>query len=368
MQAGAHWFSFATDAETRKQALDELSFHALMGLAITEPDSGVSIVNGHALFEAVPAAPTKSSSTAAASPAHPPHPALPWFTRLVPRFREWDSKELAAHSSKCGVSYARAFSYQTCMMHAPHYLQWMLRSFLAAGGILRAPESFSILSDVWLSAGEGDVPDAVVNCTGLGGAALSDVPDAAATLQPDRGQTIRIRCPAITEIWRAPNVVSGSMPVYILPRGDGTVILGGTYDRGNASSAHDATIAASILARCSRLLPLLRDARNYEVLGHSSGLRPARRTGNQRIEVDESFAAAAKAKSKSLPPPLVVHCYGHAGDGFQSSWGSAFVVAHLIHQARPKLFETARSFHLQYAQLKTGVMQRATSKDLFAKL
>ena len=332
-----------------------------MGLAVTEPDSGVSIVNGHALFE--PAA--TSSSTAAARPS------LPWFTRLVPRFREWDAKELAAHSAQCGVTYARAFSYQTAMVHGPHYLQWMLRKFLEAGGILRAPESFEKLADVWRSAGEDEAPDAVVNCTGLGGARLSDVPDAASTLQPDRGQTVRIRCPLITDIWRAPNVSPGSMPVYILPRGDGTVVLGGTYARGDWSTAHDAAVAKSILERCARLLPLLRDPRNFEVLGHSAGLRPARRTGNQRIEVDESFAAKNTQKggdASSSAVPLVVHCYGHGGDGFQSSWGSAFVVAQLIHQARPQLFAASRSFQLQYTQLKTGVMQRAMSKDLFAKL
>jgi len=89
--------------------------------------------------------------------------------------------------------------------------------------------------------------------------------------------------------------------------------------------------------------------------------------------VDESLTAAAGAACASSragrPAPLVVHAYGHGGDGFQSSWGTALVIAHLIHRARPGSFNPEALYHLRGAsQVRTGLLERALSKDLFAKL
>ena len=52
---------------------------------------------------------------------------------------------------------------------------------------------------------------------------------------------------------------------------------------------------------------------NAEVLGHWSGLRPARR-GGARLELDETPDGKGRR---------VVHCYGHGGAGVTCSWGCA---------------------------------------------
>jgi len=400
-KAGAHWFSFAAaEGEVRKQALDELSFHALMGLAVTETDSGVSIVQGHAFYEQPGSVLPEGGGGGVVPPLGP----LPWFSALVPRFRLWTPAELAerAQPQNGGVLFSRAFSYETAMIDAPHYVKWLLRLFLAQGGVMLQGETLTSLADAWLppsssSSAKGQlelvtqkgvsknfnassalpVPQVVVNCCAMGSLTLRDVQDRG--MVPDRGQTIVIRAPQIRAIWRVP----GDLPTYVLPRGDGTVVLGGTHQYGDATTSVDPSVAESILSRCRRVLPLLRDPANYEVIAHGVGLRPARQASNttQRIEVDEQLSEraaatiAAAAGGSSTPSssaaaaaavrPLLVHNYGHGGDGFQSSWGSALVVAHLIHRARPQLFahQHAALWHLRHNQQRTGLIERAMKPD-----
>jgi D-amino-acid oxidase len=410
-KAGAHWFSFAAaEGEVRKQALDELSFHALMGLAVTEPDSGVSILQGHAFYEQPGSVLPEGGGGGVVPPLGP----LPWFSALVPRFRLWSSAELAerAQPQNGGVLFARAFSYETAMIDAPHYVQWLLRIFLAQGGVMLQGETLTSLADAWIpptaaaastkgqlelvtqkgvtknfsasSSAALPVPQVVVNCCALGSLTLRDVQDQG--MVPDRGQTIVIRAPQIRAIWRVP----GDLPTYVLPRGDGTVVLGGTHQYGDSTTSVDASIAEAILARCRRVLPLLRDTANYEVIAHGVGIRPARQASNttQRIEVDEqlseraaatiaaagaasagtagtSSSSSSSAAAGAAVRPLLVHNYGHGGDGFQSSWGSALVVAHLIHRARPQLFahQHAALWHLRHNQQRTGLIERAMKPD-----
>jgi D-amino-acid oxidase len=211
-KAGAHWFSFARTDETKKQAQDEIAFYALMGLAVTAPNSGVQIMRAHALFETPPSA----------------HLAKPWWHNIVPRFRVWTPEELAAKSQENGIQYVHGFSYETVMISAPHYLQWLYDDFIRAGGEIEIGE-VKHLRDVWdpklVSA--SNLPSVVVNCCGLGASTLDGVLDT--SMQPIRGQTIKVLAPGLADIWRAP----GKDTTYILPRGDGVVVLGGTQDRGN---------------------------------------------------------------------------------------------------------------------------------------
>jgi D-amino-acid oxidase len=342
-----------------------MSFHALLGLALLEPDSGVSVVRGHALFEAA-AATGLGAMDSSRNPC-----ALPWFSNIVPRFRCWSAKELAEKLRSCGVSYMHGFSYETVMIHPPHYLGWLLRQFKLAGGMLVEGEEFHSLSETWLSTPS---PDVVVNCTGLGSKLLLDVCDQ--SLTPDRGQTIIIRCPDITDIWRVP----GKLPTYVLPRGDGTVVLGGTHEWAGENVQPDATVAEQILERCARVLPLLRDPTKYVVLEHCVGFRPARSSLDtvQRIEVDEdltaeaarAIAASSTNEAAAVSSPLVVHSYGHGGDGFQSSWGSAMVVVQLCLRHRPQLFDHMRKhlFAMRHGQYSNGIVERAMKQEPRSKL
>lgn len=131
-----------------------------------------------------------------------------------------------------------------------------------------------------------------------------------------------------------------------------------------SDALHDPVIGADILSRCGRLLPLFRDPSNYRILNHSIGLRPARDSSQQRVEIDSRWSVGGSSSSGN-GERIVVHAYGHGGDGFQSSWGTATVVLHTIMQARPMLFQHNHNFHTKYSQLHTGILQRAGVKHPF---
>ncbi|MEP7026307.1 MAG: FAD-dependent oxidoreductase, partial [Actinomycetota bacterium] len=100
--------------------------------------------------------------------------------------------------------------------------------------------------------------------------------------------------------------------VYLFPH-DGTVVLGGTEERGNASREPDPATAQRILRNCTTIEPRLRDA---EIIAHKVGLRPARPF--VRLEAEE------------LGGRLLVHNYGHGGAGVSLSWGCAADAARLV--------------------------------------
>ena len=147
--------------------------------------------------------------------------AYPWWSKIAPRFRYWTTEELAARSKETGIKYVHGFSYESLMIHAPHYVQFLYRTFIANGGFVQLSELLHIQQS-W-DGSVSTTPSVVVNCSGLGSKVMGGVTDA--TMFADRGQTIRVFAPKVTDIWRAP----GRDATYILPRGDGTVILGGTH-------------------------------------------------------------------------------------------------------------------------------------------
>ena len=102
------------------------------------------------------------------------------------------------------------------------------------------------------------------------------------------------------------------MIAYVIPRSDDT-LLGGQAKPDDWSAVPDPAIAAEIIARCSRLVPEVTNAR---VLEHLVGLRPGR--------------SSVRVEAESTPAGLVVHNYGHGGAGVTLSWGCAEEVVRLV--------------------------------------
>ena len=90
----------------------------------------------------------------------------------------------------------------------------------------------------------------------------------------------------------------------ILPHGDHVVLGGG--QRRSDDTTPDPAEEADVLARCVAIEPALAAA---EVLEHTVGLRPGR--------------AAPRVAAERRGDTLVVHNYGHAGNGVMLSWGCA---------------------------------------------
>jgi D-amino-acid oxidase len=148
--------------------------------------------------------------------------------------------------------------------------------------------------------------DAVVNCAGLGARGLAGD----ATLTAVRGQVVRVTAPDVQE-W----LLDQSDPqrlVYVVPR-ENDVVLGGTAQEGAEDMTPDPATTDAILARCSALVPALRDA---PAVGVAVGLRPVR--PEVRLEAEGR----------------VVHCYGHGGAGVTLAWGCAGEVAALLGAGR----------------------------------
>lgn len=83
----------------------------------------------------------------------------------------------------------------------------------------------SALTDVTAELALEDVPDVIVNCTGLGSLSLNDVKDEA--LYPTRGQLCVIRAPWMKY---GKTFTGKGTTSYTIPRSSGLVIVGGTRD------------------------------------------------------------------------------------------------------------------------------------------
>jgi D-amino-acid oxidase len=72
-------------------------------------------------------------------------------------------------------------------------------------------------------------------------------------------------------------------------------------------------LGQTIIQRCCALCPQLGTPSEVEkmIISRNIGLRPSRK-GGVRIEVEKRRDAWGQVP--------VVHCYGHAGAGYQSSW------------------------------------------------
>lgn len=121
---------------------------------------------------------------------------------------------------------------------------------------------------------------------------------------------------------------------YIIPRPDGTVILGGCKLLGHDSLSPSIPLARTILEHCYALCPALDGSgqqqlgiQGIDVLRHNVGLRPSRR-GGPRLEKETVPIPVGKGIRPANPScasddmgqsGVVVHAYGIGGAGYQVS-------------------------------------------------
>jgi D-amino-acid oxidase len=204
----------------------------------------------------------------------------------------------------------------------------------------------------------------VVNCTGLGALTLGGVLDG--KVFPARGQIVLVRndpkgmfvtsgtddgADEATYIMHRASgklctkllfVVSGawhsSTPILLdlsfshykwtksLANGyytGGGTILGGCLQHNNWESQPCPNLAVRIMKRSVAVCPALADGKGIDglsIIRHGVGLRPMRE-GGPRVE------------KELIDGVYTVHCYGHGGYGYQSSYGSAYMVNHLVNEA-----------------------------------
>ncbi|KAL1739874.1 hypothetical protein HDZ31DRAFT_48613 [Schizophyllum fasciatum] len=324
--AGAHHLSFADDDDLRQQTWDKRTFDVMMAEENTEGDASTILKLRQVEYYA-----TEGQTH------------IKFFEQL-PDFRVHDKDELPPFA-------VHAVSFTSLTMDTGPYLAKLVNRLEGLGGIVRRA-TLTSLADALFICPEAS---AVINCTALGSASLTDVKDAG--VYPLRGQVVVLNAPWCRAEGRTLQVGAlsadggeGGERTYIIPRKSGQVIIGGTREENDWYASAHAELAEprpetteDIKRRALILYPELVPEKG-RISGRSPvpsdlddivarvvvGFRPAR-TGGTRLERGEDIMSG----QKKIP---VVHNYGHSGAGWQSCWGCAEDVVAIVEQSiRPAI-------------------------------
>ncbi|KAF3061618.1 D-amino-acid oxidase [Daldinia childiae] len=237
----------------------------------------------------------------------------PWYKTLFDDFRELSKDELPK-------GMASGCEFGSACINVMLYLPWLLGKCRANGVVFRRGQLKHISEAASLSH-TGEKADVVINTTGLSASKLGGVMDK--NLVPVRGQIVVVRNEAPYMLTKSGTDDAADELCYIMMRaaGGGT-ILGGTYQKGHWESQPDPNIAMRIMRRAVEMMPELVDGKGVDeldIIRHGVGLRPYRE-GGVRIEKER------------IGDTWVVHNYGHAGWGYQGSYGCAEDAAGLVNE------------------------------------
>ncbi|MBK8097342.1 MAG: FAD-dependent oxidoreductase [Planctomycetes bacterium] len=269
--AGAIWYPFLADPRERVLGWSAATFRMLAQLA-DNAATGVQMQPVVEVFQR-------------------PDPEL-WWRSAVDRLAMVPGHELPA-------PYQAAAQATVPVCDTTIYLPWLLHQVRARGGtmvrrsVVAFDEAFAVAS-------------VVVNCTGLGAAALCNDP----SVRPVRGQVVLARS---TPVRFALIDDDHGRPVYVLPRRH-DLVLGGTAQFDDTRLQPDDDDTAKILAAVRARMPELREVAATTV---RVGLRPHR--PEVRLELER------------LPGNRrLAHNYGHGGSGYTLAWGCAQEIATLL--------------------------------------
>ncbi|EPQ30386.1 uncharacterized protein PFL1_01912 [Pseudozyma flocculosa PF-1] len=317
--AGANWCTFAKTPQEQRR--DHATFRRWTQLNKTLPDETMAMMDFTHFFDQREEL---------------------WFRDVV-----FDFKEIPAiPGSQYGTSY-RSFT-----ISVPNYTAWLVSELTSASPRhikpsgsrpLRPPVTIQRTSTVASLADAASLHPAsslIINATGLGAAALDDVRDAA--VHPIRGQTLLVSVPAFTGKDSIARCVMkpGQPTLYVIPRAQsGLVILGGSFEVGSDQKSPNDAMTDRILEGCVDICPQLlwqdpqgrrrhadwKELKQKGLVGINVGLRPGRE-GGARVERGD------KVRGRSGSAVDVIHAYGIAASGYQSSFGIAEEVAQLVEQ------------------------------------
>ncbi|KAJ3732582.1 FAD dependent oxidoreductase [Lentinula guzmanii] len=260
---------------------------------------------------------------------------------FMPDFRQLRPDELVSGASQ-------GFACTAITFDIPRYLPYLLARFTSGGGtIVRG--AVGHIQQV-LEGGAGifanpnssrkySPPDAVILCVGLGARFLGGIEDK--DVIPIRGQTVLLRAPWVHIMPTLRDLKDGFNPPYVIPRKGGDVIVGGTFHLDDWYPHPRLEITERILSKGLKLCPDLAppevraereptvdDLRSL-ILDVGVGFRPYR-NGGVRVGVEWMDSSPLKNQSKKVP---VVFNYGHGGNGYQASWGSAQIALEYLEGA-----------------------------------
>lgn len=299
----------AADQRWERRTWPELS-----RLAAEVPEAGIHFQNCRILRREVDANnPEKNGYD-------PLFDADPWYIDLFPDHRVLTGEELPE-------GYVDGAEFTSVCLNTAVYLPWLVGQCRRLGVVFKRGVLKHVCDAVKYGKGkeqaEGNV--VVVNCSGLQACRLGGVMDQ--DVYPARGQTVIVRNEVEPMIALSGTADGEDELCYTMTRaaGGGTII-GGSYQKGNWEANPDMNLAIRIMKRAVEIQPELAGGRGIEgldIIRHGVGLRPAR-NGGVRIE------------SEVIQGVTVVHNYGHAGWGYQGSYGCAERVVELVNEVAGK--------------------------------
>lgn len=240
----------------------------------------------------------------------------PWYKDVIDDYREMQPSEVKdGYDSGC--------QFTSVCLNTAIYLAWLVGQ-CRKNGVEFKRAVLSDLSEAKSLSHTGRPADIIINATGLGSFKLGGVEDK--TMTPARAQTVLVRNECSPMLVTSGTDDGVTEILYVMQRaaGGGT-ILGGTYDMGNWESQPDPNIANRIMERIVKLHPQIADGKGVKglsVIRHGVGLRPFRADG-VRLETERMSDGTH-----------IVHNYGHAGWGYQGSYGCAEEVVNLVNKIR----------------------------------
>ncbi len=214
----------------------------------------------------------------------------PWWKEIVRDFKRIPESEL--RGAVCGYEFTGVVIDTSI-----YFDKYLFNEFKRKGGACER----KILQDF---EGAFQSYEAIINCAGLGARELF----ADSELSSIRGQIVRIAQISTSKVILDTDHPQGM--ISIIPRNH-DCILGSTSQKGNDDRQIDSFTSNEIIERCGLYFPEIKTA---AVLDSSVGFRP--------------FRSSVRVESEPFPNGRVLlHNYGHAGNGYTLSWGCAFDVA-----------------------------------------
>jgi D-amino-acid oxidase len=204
-------------------------------------------------------------------------------------------------------------------MNTAIYLPWLLGQS-AKNGVAVKRAILSHIDEAKSLHHTGKPADVIINCTGLLASKLGGVMDS--SVYPGRGQIVLVRNDTGVMFTMSGTDDGPDEALYIMQRavGGGT-ILGGCLQHDSWESQPDPNLAERIMQRAVDRVPALAPktgkVTELSVIRHGVGLRPMRKAG-------------IRCEKEKIGGMWVIHQYGHAGYGYQSSWGSAWEAERLL--------------------------------------
>lgn len=204
--AGAIYMSKLPSSEW-EQKMEWTSFQTMWKLAYMHPESSVRRIDMWDIVDFIP----KDQI---------------WYMNKMPEFRILSKDELPE-----GAPFGMA--YKSVVLTPQVFLPWLKRR-LEASGVVFKRLTVSSLKDL-----KGMGHDVLINASGVGAKHLRDSADT--NMRPVRGQTILVKSD-LDKIF----IRRGKDYTYALPRGDGTVILGGIKQHGSVETAVNKDLRANV--------------------------------------------------------------------------------------------------------------------------